>query len=177
VTEQRLTHSGAGVSTLQGAVVDVDYDRDVIEVRLDDGSERSFQFELFDSGDVYQPGQRFLLTVDEQGEALEVSVSGPIPGAYTSVSGYVESVDQDDELAWVYLRGEEGWRRKVMPLQLFREHGLDRPGRHFLLDMDEAGTPVALHDDEEELEMQPLAVEETKPRWTNRPAAEAEPRD
>jgi hypothetical protein len=172
VADQRTATEGA---TLRGEVVDVDYDADTITVRLDDGREETYPFELFDGSDVYQAGQRFELKLSDRGAPEEIaSADAPATSAVT-VAGYVESVDEDDELAWVYIRGEEGWQRKVMPLSLFREAGLARPGVHFLLDLDEHGTPVALRADEAELEMLPLAAEETKPRWTNRPAAEAEP--
>ena len=169
MTEQRVTST-----TLQGEVLEVDFDIDAVTVRLEDGNERVFPFELFDSYDVYQPGQHFLLTFDEAGEPSKVLAAEAPISSHVTISGYVESVDQDDELVWVYLRAEEGWHRKVMPLQLFRENGLDRPGCHFVLELDEAGTPVALQSDEDELEMMPQPIEETKTRWTDRPAAEAD---
>lgn len=165
VTEQR-----AGLS---GTVVEVDYDADTITVELADGGQRTLPFEMFDAQDVYRPGQPFELRLDESGLPVEVNAEAPTEG--TTVNGYVESVDQDDELVWVYVRTEEGWQRKVMPLSLFRDSGMDRAGAHFLLDLDEHGTPVRLRPDEAELEMLPQQQEETKPRWTNRPAAEAEP--
>jgi len=174
VTEQG---TDTAQQTLAGTVVDVDYDADTITVELEGGEQRTYSFELFDSQDVYQPGQRFELTLDKAGDPDQVAATDQPAGDCVTVNGYVESVDQDDELAWVYIRGEEGWQRKVMPLSLFREVGLDRPGVHFLLDQDEHGTPVSLRPDEDELEMLPLQAEETKPRWTNRPAAEAEPED
>lgn len=171
MTEQRAATDQAP----RGEVVAVDYDADTVAVRLDDGSDRTFAFEPFDSGDVYREGQRFELALDEDGGLISVrSLEGEASGQKT-VSGYVESVDRDDELVWVYVREEEGWQRKVMPLQLFLENDLARPGQHFLLKLDENGTPVGLESDEVELEMLPQSVEETKPRWTNRPAAEAEP--
>jgi len=160
-------------TVVAGEVVEVDYDRDTITVRLEDGAERTFPFQLFDEQDVYQAGQRFRLTQDDGGEPRAVSLV-EAASARAAISGYVESVDQDDELVWVYLRGEEGWQRKVMPLRLFEEHDLARPGSHFLLELGEDGTPTDLQPDEHELEMLPQAVEETKPRWTNRPAAEAD---
>ena len=84
--------------------------------------------ELFDSKNVYQPGHRFELTVEEGGELSEVAATSAPNAVESTVSGYVDSVDADDELVWVYIRGEEGWQRKVMPLSLFRESGLDRRG-------------------------------------------------
>ena len=172
VAEQRAQIEGAVV---QGTLVEVDYDADTVAVELADGQPATYPFELFDSANVYQPGQRFRLTLDETGEAVEVASTDPEQSAGATVSGYVESVDQDDQLVWVYIRGEEGWQRKVMPLRLFQESGLARPGVHFLLDVAEDGTPLSLRPDEDELEMLPSKAEETKPRWTNRPAAEAEP--
>jgi hypothetical protein len=172
VTQRRTGSEGA---ILSGRVLDIDYDADTITVELDDGRQQTFPFELFDSGDVYQAGQPFELKVDDAGGPAEVATSQAPQALQATVNGYVESVDQDDELAWVYVRGEEGWQRKVMPLSLFEEMGLARPGAHFLLDLDENGTPLALHPDEDELEMLPQAIEETKPRWIGRPAAEAEP--
>jgi len=171
----RVTEQRTATSAVQGEVLDVDYDRDEIIVRLDGGVERAFAFQLFDAQDLYQTGQRFTLSFDEDGELLEVSLVDAPSGAHISLNGYVESVDPDDELVWVYLRDDEGWHRKVMPLQLFRDKDLDRPGAHFLLDVDEAGTPLDLHPDEAELEMQLQPAEEVKPRWTSRPAAEADP--
>jgi hypothetical protein len=174
VTDQRAEIEGAGLS---GIVVEVDYDADMISVELADGSRKTLPFELFDRQDVYQPGQHFGLTLDKSGEPSKV-VAGTSPEVVrTTVSGYVESVDQDDELVWVYVRTEEGWHRKVMPLSLFRESDLARPGEHFLLDLDEQGTPLGLRPDDAELEMLPQSMEQAKPRWTNRPAAEAEPED
>ena len=167
VTEQR---AGMG-----GTVVEVDYDADTITVELADGSQRTLPFAMFDAQDVYQPGQPFELRLDESGDPVEVLSGAAAEASCTTVNGYVESVDEDDELVWVYVRTEEGWQRKVMPLGLFRESELDRAGAHFLLDLDEHGTPVQLRPDEAELEMLPQQQEETKPRWTNRPAAEAEP--
>jgi len=172
VTEQGATDKSSG---LRGEVLDIDYDADTITVRLDDGRETTFPFELFDSEDVYQAGQRFELKLGAAGKPDKVASLTEAIGSQTTVSGYVESVDEDDELVWVYIRSEEGWQRKVMPLSLFRENGLARPGTHFLLDLDAEGTPLALRPDENELEMLPQAVEETKPRWTQRPQAEAEP--
>jgi len=156
-------------------VVDVDYDADSITVELDDGRRETYAFELFDSQNVYQPGHRFELTVDEGGKLSDVAATSAPNAVESTVSGYVDSVDADDELVWVYIRGEEGWQRKVMPLSLFRESGLDRPGAHFLLDLGPDGTPLSLRPDDAELEMLPQQAEQTKPRWTNRPAAEAEP--
>ncbi len=172
MTEQRAATEGA---TLKGTVLDVDYDADTVTVEFEDGRQQTYGFEVFDSSDVYQPGQRFELCLDEAGAVSTVTSTEEAEPTHTTVSGYVESVDQDDELAWVYIRGEEGWQRKVMPLSLFQDTGLARPGVHFLLDQDDHGTPLGLRPDEDELEMLPLAAEETKPRWTNRPAAEAEP--
>ena len=172
MAEQRAASETA---LLRGTVVEVDYDADSILVELDDGRREAFPFEMFDSQDVYQPGQRFELSLDEAGEVADVASLAEPSSVAGTVSGYVESLDDDDELAWVYIRGEEGWQRKVMPLSLFREQGLDRAGAHFLLDLAEDGTPLALRPDETELEMQPQQVEQTKPRWTDRPAAEAEP--
>lgn len=172
VTDQPARTDGANS---RGSVVEVDYDADTITVEFADGRRQTLPFELFDEQDLYQPGQQFELQLDAAGAPLEVIAASPTEMACTTVSGYVESVDQDDELVWVYVRTEEGWQRKVMPLSLFREPGLDRSGMHFQLDLDEHGTPVRLRPDESELEMLPLPVEETKPRWTNRPAAEAEP--
>lgn len=168
-----MTERATSQPTLKGQVIDVDYDADTISVRLDDGSEASYPFEMFDAYDVYQVGQRFELKLNVEGDPEKVA--DVPPPTRTTVSGYVESVDQDDDLVWVYIRTEEGWQRKVMPLGLFVEKGLDRAGSHFLLDLDEHGTPLELRLDEAELEMLPLSIEETKPRWTNRPAAEAEP--
>jgi hypothetical protein len=173
VTEPRARTS----QLVEGEVLEVDYDKDEILVRLEDGQERSYPFETFDAQDVYQPGQHFTLNLDDAGELESVKSADAPDSSLVLVSGYVESVDQDDHLVWVYLRDDEGWHRKVMPLQLFAEQGLDRPGRHFLLEMTEDGTPVTLRDDEQELEMQLKPAEEAKPRWTNRPAAEAEPED
>jgi len=170
VTEEGATRQD---TLLRGEVLAIDYDADIIRVRLDDGRETAFPFELFDSKDVYQPGQRFELTLGVAGEPEDVAFQ---PKAVrTTVSGYVESVDDEDELVWVYIRGEEGWQRKVMPLGLFEEKNLARAGSHFLLELDEEGTPLELQADEAELEMLPQAVEETKARWADRPAAEAEP--
>ena len=170
--DQRATVEGASLS---GKVLDVDYDADTITVELEDGRQRTYPFELFDGSNVYQPGQTFNLRLNAGGAISDVATASAPDSSHTMVSGYVESVDQDDELVWVYVRGEEGWQRKVMPLSLFQETGLDRSGAHFLLELDEDGTPLALRPDEDELEMLPQALEETKPRWTNRPAAEAEP--
>ncbi len=156
-------------------MVDVDYDADTITVELEGGNQQTYPFETFDSHDVYQVGQRFELTLGDVGQVDGVSGVDVAETELTTVSGYVESVDQDDELVWVYIRGPEGWQRKVMPLSLFQELDLARPGVHFLLELDENGTPLGLRPDEAELEMLPLKAEETKPRWTNRPAAEAEP--
>src|SRR5437588_4017242 len=100
--------------TLSGEVIDVDYDADIIKVRLDDGREETFPFELFDTQDVYQAGQRFELKRGNQGQPD--TVEGTPEAERMTVSGYVESVDEDDELVWVYIRSEEGWQRKVMPL-------------------------------------------------------------
>ena len=153
----------------------MDYDKDQIVVRLEDGDERTYPFEMFDTQDVYQPGQHFSLNVDQAGAPEGVASADAPAQGFATLSGYVESIDQDDELVWVYLRDGEGWHRKVMPLQLFAEQGLDRPGRHFLLDLSDDGTPLSLRDDEHELEMQLQPMEAIKPRWTSRPAAEAEP--
>jgi hypothetical protein len=172
VTEQRATSEG---TVLRGTVLDVDYDADTITVELEDGRFQTYGFEMFDSRDLYQPGQSFELHLDEAGEPADIIHAKEANTVQTTVSGYVESVDEDDELVWVYVRSEEGWQRKVMPLRLFRESGLDRAGAHFLLDLGDDGTPLALRPDESELEMLPQAVEQTKPRWTDRPAAEAEP--
>jgi hypothetical protein len=171
VTEHGVT---AGTA-LRGEVLDVDFDGDTVTVRLDDGSERTFAFQAFDGGDVYREGQRFEMTIGDSGQPASVRSMEEGSGSRVSVSGYVESVDQDDELVWVYIRSEEGWQRKVMPLELFRENDLARPGRHFLLELDETGTPLTLAADDVELEMLPQAIEETKPRWATRPSAEAEP--
>ncbi|MGH2366282.1 MAG: hypothetical protein ACRDHX_16745 [Chloroflexota bacterium] len=157
---------------LRGSVISVDHDADTITVKLDEGEERTLPFDAFDAGDVYNAGQHFDLTVDEAGQPLTVIATAE-PERH-SIPGYVESVDVDDELAWVYLREPEGWRRKVMPLHLFVEHGLAAAGRHFTLEVDEAGTPIALHADESDLEMQLQPAEAAKPRWTQRPAAEAD---
>jgi hypothetical protein len=157
---------------LRGEVLEVDYDADTIKVRLDDGREEIYPFAAFDAKDVYQPGQRFELKLGVEGEPQHIA--DVPPPEHITVSGYVESVDLDDQLVWVYIRTDEGWQRKVMPLALFAEKGLDRAGSHFLLDLDDDGTPVALRPDEAELEMLPQAVEESKPRWTDRPAAEAD---
>ncbi|MBV8084965.1 MAG: hypothetical protein JO247_09125 [Chloroflexi bacterium] len=171
-----MTEYPAGTKVaMQGEVLDVDYDKDEIVVRLEDGQELTFPFEMFDDQDVYQAGQHFLVHLDPTGLAESVSSADRPASAFATLSGYVESVDPADELVWVYLRDDEGWHRKVMPLQLFADKGLDRPGRHFLLDLGEDGTPLELRDDERELEMQLQPAEETKPRWTSRPAAEAEP--
>jgi hypothetical protein len=171
-----VTEQPAGTSlALQGEVLEVDYDKDEIAVRLEDGEKRTFPFELFDAQDVYQAGQQFVMQLDEAGRPETVSSSAAPRNAFATVSGYVESVDPADELVWVYLRDDEGWHRKVMPLQLFAEQGLDRPGCHFLVDLADDGTPSELRSDEEELEMQLQPAEETKARWTSRPAAEAEP--
>ncbi|MDE3074683.1 MAG: hypothetical protein KGJ86_04575 [Chloroflexota bacterium] len=167
-----MTEHRVGLRELNGRVVAVDHDHDTITVRLDDGEEEIFPFEPFDSGDVFRVGQRFSLISDQSGKTLTV-----VPATEAepkTVPGYVESVDADDELVWVYLRDEEGWHRKVMPLELFAAQGLAHAGRHFRLEMDDHGTPVRLSPDEQELEMQAQPAEETKPRWTNRPAAEAE---
>ena len=172
MADQRAETQKAAVS---GTVLDVDYDADTISVELDDGRVETFPFEAFDNGNVYQTGQRFELKLDGGGQLSQVGPRTSVEPARTTVSGYVESVDQDDELIWIYIRSEEGWQRKVMPLSLFRQSGLDRPGLHFLLELDEQGTPLALTSDEAELEMLPLAAEQTKPRWTSRPAADAEP--
>ncbi|HVA24130.1 MAG TPA: hypothetical protein VMW62_07015 [Chloroflexota bacterium] len=172
MTDQRAEIEGAGLS---GTVVEVDYDADTITVELDDGSRKVLPFELFDSQDVYQPGQHFELRLNHTGEPSQVAGRTSPEALRITVSGYVESVDQDDELVWVYVRTEEGWQRKVMPLSLFEESDLARPGLHFLLDLDEQGTPLRLRPDDVELEMLPQSREETKPRWTSRPAAEAEP--
>src|SRR5947209_3298660 len=118
VTEQQAP---ASANLVQGEVLDVDYDEDVIRVRLDDGREASFPFVLFDSQDVYQSGQRFVLNMTDAGDANTVVLSEA--PSRTTLGGYVDSVDQDDELVWVYLRNDEGWHRKVMPLQLFVEQG------------------------------------------------------
>jgi hypothetical protein len=168
-----VTERATGEQLLRGEVLEVDYDADTIRVRLDDGREETYPFQMFDTQDVYQVGQRFEFKLNAAGEPEDVA--DVPPPTRTTVSGYVESVDEDDDLVWVYIRTEEGWQRKVMPLGLFAEKGLDRVGSHFLLDLDEAGTPLELRVDESELEMLPQSVEETKPRWTNRPAAEAEP--
>ncbi len=158
--------------TASGEVVSIDYDRDTIVVRMDGEDERTLSFELFDASDIFQPGQRFTLSLDESGQPLAVLPGTPRP--VTQVPGYVESVDMDDELVWVYLRDEEGWHRKVIPLELFIANGLAHPGRHFFLETDEDGTPIALEPDEQELEMKLQPAEQAKPRWTSRPAAEAE---
>ena len=164
-----------GAGAVGGQVVDVDYDRDVISVLLDDGRERTFPFPLFDGGDVYRPGQRFLLALSPSGQPREVALEeAPTNLPTRTASGYVESVDPEDQVAWVYLRGEEGWHRKVMPLRLLEDNDLARPGHHFLLDMSDDGTPIALRPDEDELEMMPRPSEQVKPRWTIRPAAEAD---
>ena len=172
MTDQRADIGGASLS---GIVVEVDYDADTISVELADGSRRTLPFELFDSKDVYQPGQHFELRLNETGKPSKVAARISPEALRTTVSGYVESVDQDDELVWAYVRTEEGWQRKVMPLSLFEESDMARPGVHFLLDLDEHGTPLGLRPDDAELEMLPQSMEETKPRWTSRPAAEAEP--
>src|SRR5690348_18328332 len=106
-----------------------------------DGTQRTLPFELFDSQDVYQPGQHFELRLDDAGDPADVSGGIAPESLHATLTGYVESVDQDDELVWVYLRTEECWQRKVMPLSLFQESGLARAGVHFLLDVDEQGTP------------------------------------
>lgn len=172
MTEQRAETDGA---TLSGIVVEVDYDADTITVELPDGSRQMLPFELFDGQDVYQPGQHFELKLDPAGLPSEVAGRVSPESLHSTVNGYVESVDQDDQLVWVYVRTEEGWQRKVMPLSLFEESDLARPGAHFLLDLDEHGTPLGLRPDGAELEMLPQPVEDTRPRWTTRPAAEAEP--
>ena len=172
MTEQR---AAAGQTYRRGEVLDVDFDADTITVRLEDGSDHTFAFEPFDGGDVYQPGQHFELTYDDDGAVASVRSAEKGAPRRTTVSGYVESVDQDDELVWIYIRTDEGWQRRVMPLELFRENDLARPGRHFKLELDDDGTPLGLEPDEVELEMLPQSIEETRPRWTNRPAAEAEP--
>lgn len=172
MTEHQVT---AGATAVRGEVLDVDFDADTITVRFDDESQRTFSFEPFDGSDVYQQGQVFEMTLDDTGQPVSVRSAGESGRTRTTVSGYVESVDRDDELVWVYVRNEEGWQRKVMPLELFQENDLAHPGRHFLLELDEQGTPLALKPDEAELEMLPQAIEETKPRWSTRPAAEAEP--
>ncbi|MFI5268798.1 MAG: hypothetical protein ACHQ7M_15595, partial [Chloroflexota bacterium] len=112
MTDQRAEAAGASLS---GIVVEVDYDADTITVELADGSQKTLPFELFDAHDVYQPGQHFELKLSDGGGPAEVA-SRTSPDARTTVNGYVESVDQDDELVWVYVRTEEGWQRKVMPL-------------------------------------------------------------
>lgn len=172
MTDQRAETVAASLS---GIVVEVDYDADTISVELDDGRQQTLPFELFDAQDVYRPGQHFALKVNGSGEPSEVTARVSPEDLRTTVNGYVESVDQDDELVWVYVRTEEGWQRKVMPLSLFEESDLARAGVHFLLDLDEQGTPLGLRPDDSELEMLPQSIEETKPRWTSRPAAEAEP--
>lgn len=172
MTEQQTPVESA---ILRGTVLEVDFDADTIQVELENGERKSFPFEVFDSQDVYQAGQHFELTLSETGQADQVAEISTPESQQRTVNGYVESVDQDDELVWVYVRNEEGWQRKVMPLELFQESGLARPGAHFLLDLDENGTPTGLRPDEAELEMLPLQAEETKPRWTTRPSAEAEP--
>jgi hypothetical protein len=91
-----------------------------------------------------------------------------IPYAMTDWGGCIIQVKKRNKI-------EEGWQRKVMPLSLFEESDMARPGVHFLLDLDEHGTPLGLRPDDAELEMLPQSMEETKPRWTSRPAAEAEP--
>ncbi|HEX6511794.1 MAG TPA: hypothetical protein VF157_05820 [Chloroflexota bacterium] len=172
MTEPRAEVQGAVIS---GVVVDIDYDADTISVELDDGRRETYPFEMFDSSDVYQAGQRFELRLDHIGDPSEVSADSTPPPAIVTVSGYVESIDEDDELVWVYVRGDEGWQRKVMPLSLFEDSDLARRGAHFLLEIGEDGTPSGLRPDEAELEMLPQSVEQTKPRWADRPAAEAEP--
>jgi hypothetical protein len=172
VTDQRAETTATALS---GIVVEVDYDADTIIVELADGSRQTLPFELFDSQDVYRPGQHFELKVNDTGQPAEVAGRLGPEALHATVNGYVESVDQDDELVWVYVRTEEGWQRKVMPLSLFQESDLARAGAHFLLDLDEHGTPLGLHPDDSELEMLPQSAAETKPRWTSRPAAEVEP--
>lgn len=172
MTDQKAQTAGA---TLSGTVIEVDYDQDTIAVELADGAQRTLPFELFDAQDVYRAGQPFDLTLDASGEPSKVVARVSPETLHTTVSGYVESVDQDDELVWVYIRTEEGWQRKVMPLRLFEEADLARAGAHFLLDLDEHGTPLSLQPDDSELEMLPQLAEEVKPRWTDRPPAEAEP--
>jgi hypothetical protein len=174
VTDQQAQTRPA---VLRGTVLEIDYDADTVTVELDDGQQQTFSFELFDHHDIYQPGQRFELKFRKSGEPDSVASSDtPAPGTPArTVSGYVESVDQDDQLVWVYIREEEGWQRKVMPLGLFQEYDLARPGAHFLLEVAEDGTPMSLRPDDAELEMLPQQAEETKPRWTQRPHAEAEP--
>src|SRR5689334_10486110 len=109
----------------------------MITIELEDGRQQTHPFELFDGSDVYQHGQTFHLRLSDAGEILEIAPASTADPAHTTVNGYVESVDQDDELVWVYVRAEEGWQRKVMPLSLFRESDLARPGVHFLLELDE----------------------------------------